>query len=272
MLDLKGWLRLTAESLTKTTFAKEKVQPHIDRLEEFVPHSRKAKFRFLELSFTREEIEGLLPEKWFLVCNELDRERQMKALDKNLTRIREALERQHDDEPHLKKICRLAAHKSLGRFLRPVATSPERYELNEDAVALARRMAGIRAYRTTMTEWSAEELHDAYQMLQKVEANHRELKTPLRLRPCYHRLDERIRAHVMLNVLALDCLRHLEDRTGYSANELRELTRPMKASLFEDGSRRWWQVVTPTKEFKDALKKAGAKPLPTTWGHWSEIV
>lgn len=270
MLDLGGWMRLTAESLTKTTFAKEQVLPHAERLEEFIPHPEKPKFRYLELMFDRHEVEMLWPEKWFLTCNDFDRERQLKLLEKNLSRIKDTLERQ-GEEPHHKEICRLAAHRSLGRFLQPVTGSEDHYELNEEAVHLALRTAGIRLYRTTLTEWPAHELHDAYQMLQTVERNHRELKTPLRLRPCYHRVDERIKAHVMLNILALNCLRHLEGLSGHSAAELRKLVQPVKAVQMEEGGRCWWQAPETTREFQILLTKTGIRQLPETWGLWSEV-
>lgn len=271
MLDLGGWMRLTAESLTKTTFAKERVLPYVERLEDFVSHPEKPKFRYLELMFGADEVEMLWPEKWFLTCNDHDRERQLKLLEKNLTRIKETLQRQ-GEEPHHKEICRLAAHKSLGRFLRAVSGSKEHYELNEDAVQLAIRTAGIRLYRTTLTEWPAHELHDTYQLLQTVEKNHRELKTPLRLRPCYHRVDERIEAHVMINILALNCLRHLEGLSGNSAAELRKLVQPVKAVQMTQGGGSWWQAPETTAEFKTLLTKIGARQLPETWSHWSEII
>lgn len=271
MLDMGGWMRLTAESLTKTTFAKEQVLPHVERLEEFVPHPKKPKFRYLEFRFEAHEVEMRWPEKWFLTCNDYDRERQLRLLDKNLTRIKDTLLRQ-GEEPHHKEICRLAANKSLGRFLRPISGSEEHYELNEEAVTLAGRTAGIRLYRTTLTEWPAHELHDAYQMLQTVEKNHRELKTPMRLRPCYHRVDERIEAHVMINILALNCLRHLEKQSGHSAAELRKLTQSVKAVQMAQGGSSWWQAPATTAEFKALLTKTGLCQLPETWSHWSEIV
>jgi len=52
--------------------------------------------------------------------------------------------------------------------------------------------------------------------------NERDMKTTLELRPVYHRLEDRIRAHVILCWLALLLVRIVETTTGDTWNRIRE--------------------------------------------------
>jgi hypothetical protein len=65
-----------------------------------------------------------------------------------------------------------------------------------------------------------------YKQLLEVERGWRDLKQVLELRPVYHRLEERIRAHVLLCWLALLLIRVAETTTGDTWRNLRrELER-----------------------------------------------
>src|SRR6201997_5683840 len=61
---------------------------------------------------------------------------------------------------------------------------------------------------------SAEDIAVGYKQLLEVERGWRDMKSVLDLRPVYHRLEERIRAHVLLCWLALLLVRILETRAG----------------------------------------------------------
>lgn len=107
-------------------------------------------------------------------------------------------------------------------------------------------------------------------MLQQVEANHRELKSPMQLRPCYHRVAKRIEAHVMLNLLALNCTRTLESRTGMTMNRLRQAMAPLHATRVRQGKRTWWTRTLPGETCQKAFDAMGWKELPVQWQSWSE--
>jgi len=98
-----------------------------------------------------------------------------------------------------------------------------------------------------------------------------ELKTPLMLRPCYHRADHRIRAHVMINVMAINCLRQMEHLKGVAAHDLRRLTQKVKAIEMQQGSHHWWQASELSDGFVAALRKLGIKQPPETWATWREL-
>ena len=69
-------------------------------------------------------------------------------------------------------------------------------------------------------------------MLQ-VERGWRDMKTTLELRPVYHRLEDRVRAHVILCWLALLLVRIVETTTGDTWNRLREDLQELHVGTFE---------------------------------------
>lgn len=70
---------------------------------------------------------------------------------------------------------------------------------------------GIYVLRTSVaeTELEAPDVARAYKQLKEVERAFRELKGPLELRPIHHRLEDRVRAHVFLCMLAYYLAWHL---------------------------------------------------------------
>ena len=59
------------------------------------------------------------------------------------------------------------------------------------------------------------------------------MKTTQELRPVYHRLEDRIRAHVILCWLALLLIRIIETPTGDTWNRLREDLQELHVGTFE---------------------------------------
>jgi hypothetical protein len=80
--------------------------------------------------------------------------------------------------------------------------------------------------RSADPHMTAEDIAAGYKQLLEVERGWRDMKSVLDLRPVYHRLEERIRAHVILCWLALLLVRVAENRTGQTWPAMRrELQR-----------------------------------------------
>jgi hypothetical protein len=80
--------------------------------------------------------------------------------------------------------------------------------------------------RSADPHMSAEDIAAGYKQLLEVERGWRDMKSVLDLRPVYHRLEERIRAHVILCWLALLLIRVAENHTGQTWPAMRrELQR-----------------------------------------------
>jgi hypothetical protein len=106
-----------------------------------------------------------------------------------------------------------------------------RVEITETSFAFARRderiaaeaaLDGIYVLRTSVaeSELDAVDVVRAYKQLKEVERAFRTLKGPLQLRPIHHRLEDRVKAHVFLCMLAY-----------YLAWHLRQAWKPL---LFDD--------------------------------------
>lgn len=121
---------------------------------------------------------------------------------------------------HGKAVCALKSHPAYGRFVEELADGTLR--LDRARLRAEERLDGKYLLSTTDPSLSAEEVALGYKQLAEVERAFRTLKHELDLRPLHHRLDQRIRAHVLLCWLALLLVRVIESETGASWARARE--------------------------------------------------
>ncbi|ALE76892.1 hypothetical protein FRP1_29435 (plasmid) [Pseudonocardia sp. EC080625-04] len=86
------------------------------------------------------------------------------------------------------------------------------------------------------------------------------MQTTLELRPVYHRLEERIRAHVILCWLALLLVRIVETATGHTWNRLREDLQELHVGTFEGPAGTFRQRTELTTAQSDILDKLDIDP------------
>jgi hypothetical protein len=106
----------------------------------------------------------------------------------------------------------ISTKPALFRYLR--TTPGGLLRLDAAAVAAEARLDGKYLLRTSDPHLSAEDIALGYKQLLEVERGWRDMKQILDLRPVYHRLEDRIRAHVILCWLALLLARIVETRTA----------------------------------------------------------
>ncbi|MBA3575010.1 MAG: IS1634 family transposase [Pseudonocardiales bacterium] len=112
----------------------------------------------------------------------------------------------------------------LRRFLR--TTPGGLLRIDRAAVTAEERLDGKFLLRTSDPTLSAEDIALGYKQLLEVERGWRDMKSTLELRPVYHRLEHRIRAHVVLCWIALLLIRIAETGTADTWRNLRhELDR-----------------------------------------------
>ena len=83
------------------------------------------------------------------------------------------------------------------------------------------------------------------------------MKTTLELRPVYHRLEDRIRAHVILCWLALLLVRIVETTTGDTWNRIREDLQELHVGTFEGPAGTFRQRTELTTAQRDILTQLG---------------
>ena len=151
----------------------------------------------------------------FVVCHNPEQAARDKAVrDQLLAQLRDAIadsDRLEPDE-RAKLAAELRAHPGYRRLLR---TTPKgRLRINRASVSTEARLDGKFLLRTSDPTLSAEDVALGYKQLLEVERAWRDMKSTLELRPVYHRLEDRIRAHVLLCWLALLLIWVAERRTG----------------------------------------------------------
>lgn len=117
-----------------------------------------------------------------------------------------------EEAAHVRAECALRDHPALGRWLRQTPTG--RLVLDRKKLAAEQRLDGKYLLSTSDPHLSAEDVALGYKNLLEAERGFRDLKSTLELRPVFHRLEPRIRAHVLLCWLALLLIRVAERRTG----------------------------------------------------------
>jgi transposase len=117
-------------------------------------------------------------------------------------------------DDHLKAECALRDHPALGRWLRQ--TPGGRLMIDRAKVRAEQRLDGKFLLSTSAPDLSAEDVALGYKNLLEAERCFGDLKTTLELRPVYHHLERRIRAHVLLCWLALLLGRVAERQTGHT--------------------------------------------------------
>jgi transposase len=96
-------------------------------------------------------------------------------------------------------------YKVAKHFLLEIRDDRFSYQLRQDQIAAEAALDGIYVVRTAVpaTELSAEDTVRSYKKLSNVERAFRSLKTvDLKVRPIHHRLEDRVRSHIFLCMLA----------------------------------------------------------------------
>jgi len=106
----------------------------------------------------------------------------------------------------------ISTKPGLNRFLR--VTGGGLLRVDAAKITADAKLDGKHLLRTSDPHLSTEDIALGYKQLLEVERGWRDMKQVLDLRPVYHRLEDRIRAHVLLCWLALLLARIVETRTA----------------------------------------------------------
>lgn len=154
---------------------------------------------------------------------------------------------------------KIADKPGLNRYLR--TTPAGKLRVDHARIKAEENLDGKYLLRSSDPKLSAEDIARGYKALLEVERGWRDMKQVIDLRPVYHRLEERVRAHVVLCWLALLLIRIAETTAGGTwPNIRRELDR-LHLGTFTGPTGTFQQVTTPAKPQQDLLAKLGI-PAP----------
>jgi len=124
----------------------------------------------------------------------------------------------------------ISTKPGLKRYLR--TTPGGLLRVDKKAVDAEANLDGKFLLRCSDPKLSAEDIALGYKQLLEVERGWRDMKSIIDLRPVYHRVEDRIRAHVLLCWLALLLIRIAETKTGQRWPEVRDELQRLHLGTF----------------------------------------
>ena len=204
----------------------------------------------------------------FIVCHNPDEQlRDKQRRERTLERIEEELERIErlraragkTGAAHVRAECALRDHPSYSRYLRQLPSG--RLRVDRAKVAEEQKLDGKFLLETSDPDITADDAALGYKNLLEAERSFRDLKGTLRIRPVFHRLDDRIRAHALICWLALLLVRIAERHTGQTWRRMRtELERIKLVTLA--GQAGTVQQTTPLTDQQRQVLGALDVPVP----------
>lgn len=155
---------------------------------------------------------------------------------------------QLDGAPHKKSACALRAHPTFGRYVRQTKTG--RLQVNRDKIRQEERLDGKFLIRVSDDQLSAEDAVRGYKHLWQIERVFRDLKHVVDIRPIHHRLEDRIRAHVLLCWLAMLLIRVAENEAGQTWHQIHRQLRRLEVGIHQTRSGEVRQTNRPTDDLE----------------------
>jgi hypothetical protein len=154
---------------------------------------------------------------------------------------------------------KIAGKPGLNRYLR--ATSAGKLRIDHAKIEAEENLDGKYLLRCSDPRLPAADIATGYKQLLEVERGWRDMKQVIDLRPVYHRLEERIRAHVILCWLALLLIRIAETTAGVTWPCVRRELDRIHAGTFTGPAGTFQQLTALTASQRDILAKL-AIPVP----------
>jgi transposase len=218
------------------------------------------------------------PGKRWIVChNPAEAERDQATRDAAITRLEAELDaiakarardakrtkktrKKVSDAAHRRAECALRDHPSLGRYLRQLPSG--RLRIDRAAIRAEARLDGKYLLSTSDPHLAAEDVALGYKNLQEAERGFRDLKSTLELRPVFHRLEDRIRAHVLLCWLALLLVRVAERRCETTWRRIATELGRVHAVTLQGSAGTVIQTTPPSDTAASFLGACGIDPPP----------
>jgi hypothetical protein len=203
----------------------------------------------------------------FIVCHNpeeeiRDRQRRERAIERitaeleRIDRLRSGAGR--SGSAHERAECALRDHPSYSRYLRQTKTG--RLTLDRARVKAEERLDGKYLLETCDPKLSPEDVALGYKNLLEAERCFRDLKGTLAIRPVFHRLDERIRAHILICWLALLLVRIAERECRQSWRKIRAELERVKLVRLEGAAGAVEQTTPLSASQSQILGDLGVEP------------
>ena len=163
-------------------------------------------------------------------------------------------------KPHTKAACALRSHEVFGRYVRQDASGS--LILDAKKIKSEERLDGKYLLSTSDDRMSVDDVVMGYKQLFEIERVFRDMKHLIDIRPVYHRLADRIKAHVLLCWLAMLLIRVAENETGQTWRSMRKELAGLQMGIHQTPSGEVWQTNPLRPEVKKLLEQLKIKSPP----------
>jgi transposase len=192
----------------------------------------------------------------FVICHNPDAATRDAHIREQLVAQLEELIAGSDNLPVMKRgelRGKISTKPGLNRYLR--ITPGGLLRIDKTRMKAEANLDGKYLLRCSDPHLSAADIALGYKQLLEVERGWRDMKQILDLRPVYHRLEERIRAHVVLCWLALLLIRIIETTTGQTWHHVRRHLDRLHAGTFTGPTGMFRQRTELSKPQQDLLAR-----------------
>jgi Transposase DDE domain len=216
--------------------------------------ARRGRYAVLAANLQVKEVKLDDADDRFVVCYNPDTAQRDRVVREHLVAQLEETIAGSDDlgqtkRAHLRGV--ISTKPGLNRFLR--VTGGGLLRVDHAAIKTEERLDGKYLLRSSDPKLSTEDIALGYKQLLEVERGWRDMKSVLDLRPVYHRLEDRIRAHVLLCWLALLLVRVAETTTDRTWPTIRAELQRLHAITYTSSVGTAVQTTEPTKTQRDLL-------------------
>jgi hypothetical protein len=200
--------------------------------------------------------------RFVVVKNPVEAERDRKKRGDIVAEVEKRLAElaQDSGDPHKKAACELRSHEVFGRYV--LQDEDGGLYLDTGKIEAEERLDGKYLLSTSDDGLSADDVVLGYKQLFEIERVFRDLKHLVDIRPVYHRLADRIKAHVLLCWLAMLMIRVAENETEQTWQKMRKDLASLQAGIHRTSSGEVWQTNPLRAEVKQLLERLKIKPPP----------
>lgn len=165
---------------------------------------------------------------------------------------------QIEGEAHTKAICALRSHGTFGRYVRQSKSGV--LSLDQEKIAEDSLLDGKFLVSASNMKMKAEDIVMGYKQLWVIERLFRDMKNILNIRPVYHRLEERIKCHVLICWMAMILIRVAENETEMTWHRIEKAMSCITAGAIESGGYTSWIASDITAEAVEIFEKLKITP------------
>jgi transposase len=168
-------------------------------------------------------------------------------------------------EPHRKAACELRSHGTYGRYI------GQRHNgtlfVDEDKIARESLLDGKFLISTSLLKLPVEDVVYGYKQLFEVERVFRDLKHVVEVRPVYHRLDDRIRSHVLICFLAMVLVRCAERSVNMTWRDIMHTVTDIRVGKTISADGELWLTSPLDDTQRELFKALKLKHPPKVWDY-----